>query len=361
MKQEAKQQAAALIRELGVSAAVERAGAEVQRASSPEEQMRWVNVLLAVMKQNEAEASARPVVVSYGGGLDSFCMLVEGVRRGERIDKVAFLDVTDPGGRDPGEWNATYRHIREVVMPFCREHGIPFAWIGTDCYPVRGARSLYAWMKERGQIPVAGPARICTVVAKVERFEAWLSDTYPGQDVDIWIGFEAGEEARAAKDPNAGSTKVKPRPNAARRHNRFPLMEWGLCRCRCAALVKKAGFPVPRKSACMMCPYGTKGDWQRLAKEQPGRFAQIHTLERDKPPTAKGRKLSIMGYRTIYDPRDKHLPTKERRVLSVKAPMLPEFVQGTYTPKKQACPVCGAAQRATKAMGSDYLPDDEVT
>jgi hypothetical protein len=337
-----------LVAELGLDAAYQFALEEAQRAKGDLTTF-WVSVLLLVGKARRPTAAKRPVVVSYGGGLDSFCMLLEGVRRGERIDKVAFVDVTDPDQKDPGEWPGTYKHLREIVMPFCRKHGIPFVWIGSDCYPVRDSRSLYAWMKERGQIPIAGPGRICTIVGKVERFEKWMNDTYPGEDVDVWIGFEAGEEARAEKDPNAGRPSKKAGDSSATRHNRFPLIEWGLCRCRCAALVKKAGMPVPRKSACMMCPYGSKGDWQTLEREQPKIFKKIHQLEVDKPPTAKGKKLSIMGYRTLKD--------AEGRETGYRAPQLPEFVKGTYKAKKTPCKVCGAEQRETKATGSDFLFD----
>jgi hypothetical protein len=279
-------------------------------------------------------------VLSYGGGLDSFAMLVMAIRMEDRPDVVAFVDVGDPEQQDPGEWPSTYRHIRDVVIPLCERHGIPFEWIDSTRYPVRGARSLFAWLEQRKSIPVAGPTRICTRIAKVERFEAWLADRYPGQQVEVWIGFEAGEEARAQKDPNAG------KPSALRR-NRFPLMEWGMCRCACERVVRDEGLPVPRKSACMFCPYASKGDWQTLAREQPEVFARVAKLEAEKPPTKRGIKLSIMGFRSLKD--------RDGQVTGYRAPMLPEYIQGTYRPQAKPCAVCGAAQRATKATGCTYL------
>jgi hypothetical protein len=280
----------------------------------------------------------RPRVLSLGGGLDSFAMLVHSIKLGEPPDVVVFIDVGAPG--DPGEWAGTYRHIREVVIPLCETHGIRFVWIDGETYPVRNARSLFAWLYERKQIPVAGPNRICTTVAKVERFERWLDDTCPDRDVEVWIGFEAGEEKRAAKDPNSGKPR-KRRPGQARRINRFPLIEWGFCRCRCVALVRAAGHPVPRKSACMFCPYGTRADWRTLAEEEPAVFEQVADLEERKPPTAKnGLKLSIM----LYDSR------KQRGT------PLRQYVASSGRPRPPApCKVCGAAEKATKATGCDYL------
>lgn len=282
-------------------------------------------------------------VLSYGGGLDSFAMLLLAIISGVKLDACVFVDVGDSDGLDPGEWPGTYKHIREVVMPLCAAHGIEFIWIDTRAYPVRHERSLFRWLETRGQIPVTGPTRICTIVAKVERFERWMDDRYPCADVEVWIGFEAGEEARAAKDPNAGG-KRKPSLAQARRHNRFPLIEAGLCRCRCEEMVRRMGFPVPRKSACMFCPYGSRGDWQTFALEQPRHFARVVKLEADKRPTRRGLKLSIMGFR-------------KRRDGTYVAPPLPVYVRGGYKPKKVPCKVCGAPQRASKATACGYLDE----
>lgn len=279
---------------------------------------------------------SRPVVLSLGGGLDSFAMLVEALRRGEHIDVVVFVDVGAPG--DPGEWPGTYKHIREVVMPLCEAHGIEFVWIDHLSYPVRDARSLFAWLSARGQIPVAGPKRICTRIAKVERFEAWLDDRFPGQKVTVWIGFESGEEDRVNKDPNTGKHR-KYRADRAVRVNRFPLIEWELCRCRCEALVREAGYAIPRKSACVFCPYASRGDWMAFAADMPIDFDRIVRLEAEKPPTKKnGLKLSIMNYRRG------------------KPDLLPQYVTKTkpYRPKIVICTVCRSV-RASKATGCDYL------
>ena len=271
-----------------------------------------------------------PKVLSLGGGLDSWAMLLDGEKRGELPNIVAFVDVGDAEDRDehPGEWDGTYRHVEEVVKPWCAARGIEFVEISARTgYLIRpekqAARSLFAWLWQMGQIPVAGPNRICTRIAKVERFEAWLDQRFPGREVEVWIGFDAAESSRVDNDPNAGMPRgpsygrapAKADPfgalrlawrwtkalawamTHAARINRFPLMERGLCRCRCEALARKSGYPVPRKSACMKCPYGSRGDWKVLAAERPRVFAKIVELEHRKGPTVKnGIKLSIMDF-----------------------------------------------------------------
>lgn len=316
-----------------------------------------------------------PRVLCYGGGLDSWVNLLSSVAGGNEPDVVAFVDVSNGSptrlNTDPGEWPGTYRHIREVVMPFCTVNRIEFVWIDSTMQPVRDADSLFSWMWMRGQIPVAGPNRICTRVAKVERFERWCVSRWPGQVVECWIGFEAGEEDRAAKDPNAGQTQNglyqdpqlgwgfwKKARNGVPAHfeqwfkrvNRFPLMELGFCRCRAENYARNSGFPIPRKSACVFCPYASKGDWQTFARELPGEFARTVQLEAQKPITGNGKKLSIMGYRTLKDKNG--VPTGE-----YKAPPLPQFIQGTYKAQQKLCPVCRQGFRVTKATGCGYLEE----
>lgn len=294
-----------------------------------------------------------PTVISYGGGLDSFAMLLLAIEQNRKPDAVAFIDVADGSplgdGDDPGEWPGTYRHMREVVIPMCAQHDIEFVWITSKEFPVRDARSLIAWLEARKQIPVAGPNRICTVVAKVERFEKWLDTRWPDQEVEVSIGFEAGEEKRADKDPNAGA-KRKLKPGRAYRTNRFPLMEQGYCRCRCEALVRSMGLPIPRKSACVFCPYGSIRDFKAFHRELPEHFARAAALETNKPPTSSGKKLSIKGYRTIKD--------KAGNAIGYKSTPLPEYVKGTErAPRPNPCRVCGAERKATKATGCGYLED----
>jgi hypothetical protein len=302
-----------------------------------------------------------PRVLSLGGGLDSFAMLVEAIRRNDRPDTVVFIDVGHP--EDPGEWPGTYRHVHEVVRPLCAAHGIEFVIIDSTNYPVRDARSLFAWMQARRQIPVRGPDRICTTIAKVERFEAWARDRFgAGAEIEVWIGFERGEEKRAAKDPNAGT--AKPKKGAIVRRNRFPLIEWELCRCRCESLVREAGLPVPRKSACMGCCYNTRADWQTLAREAPEVFARFVKLEADKPPTAAGARMTIASFTSRKDepgPRATGwYPSRDGSGRWFKSKALPTYIEEPDRSEPPGpCAVCGAPVKATKAVGCGYLDDND--
>jgi hypothetical protein len=101
----------------------------------------------------------RPQVLSLGGGLDSWAMLLDAEARGELPDVVAFVDVgdADAPAAHPGEWDGTYRHIA-VVQPWCATRGIEFVEISARTgYLIRpenqAARSLFQWLWGHGPGP----------------------------------------------------------------------------------------------------------------------------------------------------------------------------------------------------------------
>ena len=239
----------------------------------------------------------RPQVLSFGGGVDSMCMLVDAMQRKKLPDVVVFLDVGDPDGIDPAEWPETYTYMVEVVKPLLARLGVKFVWITSKMYPIRDARSLYTWFKDRGQVPLSGGDHLCSVVAKVERFEKWMGDYFkPGEKIDVWIGFAKGEEARSRRDPHGKKAETK-KGQLVSRKNRFPLMERELTREDCKRLIAKAGFRVPRKSACVFCPFAKKWEWEDFAEKLPGQFRKIQALEREKELTIRGYKLYIHDFK----------------------------------------------------------------
>jgi hypothetical protein len=307
------------------------------------------------MSQMDLLPRPKVSVLSYGGGLDSWAMLLTAVELGQPPDVCVMADVGYPG--DLGEWGSTVRHVNEVVRPFCARHGIEFVMLDGDTYPIRKgkrdeARSLWAWLwgrfntsHQRGiQIPMSRARfRLCTTIAKAERIDLWLADRFPGAAVEMWIGFEANERDRAERgDANQGKSR--------QRRNRYPLIELEMCRCRCEQFVRESGYAVPRKSACTYCPYGTKADYRTLQRECPDQFAAIVALEAAKPRTrgGKGFKLSLKG----YDSNEAHRLGPDL----YRPPTLAEWVDlPDKSRPRPACPVCGAATPATKATGCTFL------
>jgi hypothetical protein len=279
-------------------------------------------------------------VLSYGGGLDSFAMLLLAINEGPRPDLVVFANVADEGGEDPGEWDGTLRHIIDVAMPLCERHGIEFKWLTTDEYPIRGERSLFRYFEVKRLMP-SRMSRMCTSAAKVERIAEYLFDRFGYAPLEVWIGFEAGEEERSKRDPHALGARVGPKrgrraQNELRRTNRFPLQERGFCRCRCEAYVRRCGHPVPRKSACEFCGFATRGDFQVLARRKPTHYLRTVALERNCRTSKKGHRILFSGS---------------------AGKSLPEWIATQYVARVIACKVCGAKVRASKAAGCGYLSE----
>lgn len=286
--------------------------------------------------------------LSYGGGLDSWTMLLRSVTDGCPPDLVIFADVGDEGV--PGEWPSTMRHIAEVAMPFAAAHGIEWVTLTGDFYPLtRGGqeyRSLYDYALAKRMF-FGATQHLCTIAGKIDRIAAYLDDRYPDQDVNVWIGFTAGEEKRAARDPRGPNASTKHSAGKARRRSRYPLVEWAMCRCREEVYCRASGLPVPRKSACTFCPKASRNDFTTLQSERPDIFAMVALYERGAKKTRSGKTLKMSG-------------------TGDGAAWLGDWAAGRkvdgsamrpFAYKRIPCHVCGAKQRATKATGCTYLSD----
>lgn len=282
-------------------------------------------------------------ILSYGGGVDSFAMLARAIKTGELPDEVVFADVGDISRKDPAEWPQTYAHIRRVVIPLCEKHGIPFKWITTDELPIRGHRSLFAYLQAMRTM-VGRMSRMCTSAAKVERVNRYVAHKYPQGQVEMWVGFEAGEESRARRDPHGKTAKVgkkyKKNSFSARKTTRFPLIEAGMCRCRAIEFIRECGYELPPGSACVFCPFSTRGDFQKVQRKEPEAFVSIVQLELNAKETARGKKIRFAG----SDDDSKFLP---------------EWIKGKYKARKMECKVCGNPNRPRKMVGCE--PEELVS
>jgi hypothetical protein len=187
---------------------------------------------------SDAKADA-PVIASYGAGTNSTAMLIEMVRRGERVDAILFADT---GGERP----ATYGYLRLFS-----------AWLRSQDAPAiqtvrKGGRAetLEQNCLRMHMLPsVAYGHKSCSLKYKAEPQEQWANH-WPlaraaweeGSRVIKCLGFDADEAHRARYDADR------------KYHWRYPLIEWGFGRDECADVIRSAGLPLPGKSACFFCP-----------------------------------------------------------------------------------------------------------
>ena len=90
----------------------------------------------------------------------------------------------------------------------------------------------------------------------------------PPQSIEVWIGFSTDEVVRAGA---AFERWVV---------HRFPLLEKGMSRNDCKQWLRRNGYPVPPKSACVFCPYRTDHEWRWLKENDPEAFAQAVAIDK---------------------------------------------------------------------------------
>jgi hypothetical protein len=77
----------------------------------------------------------------------------------------------------------------------------------------------------------------------------------------VWVGISVDESHRA-----------KPaRPKYIR--NTFPLLDKHVYRLDCLTWMQKQGYPLPKKSACVFCPYHGNDEWRDVRDNDPEGWA----------------------------------------------------------------------------------------
>jgi hypothetical protein len=240
------------------------------------------------------EAEDLPLVVSYGGGVDSTAMLVGLWREGIRPDVILFANV---GSELPD----TYDFL-PIFDRWLESVGFPRLTIVRNRSPRAGHASLEQNCLENETLPsqafrggqTGGGA--CSSKWKHEPMDRWLLANRI-EERQRAVGFDAGprDSKRAAK----GSDE-------ARKHRRdrftYFLQAWRWDRERCELEIARAGLPVPGKSSCFFCPAMTKDEIRAMARKYPNllrraiRIEQValggkHTQRR----LAEGKTVSVVG------------------------------------------------------------------
>ena len=215
----------------------------------------------------------KPLVVSYGVGVDSTAMLIGLLQHGERPDLILFADTGD----EKPETYAYIPIINEWLAPF----SLPAVTLVKNARPVSGDKSLSeACMRNRVLPALAYGRHQCALVWKrdpqvkfLKKWEPAISAWQRGETVINCIGYDAGPRDSCRRYKAEGK-------DTEGFTNRFPLIEWGWDRARCVAEIAAAGLPIPVKSACFHCPASKKPEIVNLRQEHPDLFVRAVELER---------------------------------------------------------------------------------
>ena len=128
---------------------------------------------------------------------------------------------------------------------------------GSLAYGFKSCSDKYKRRPQDKYVGRWGPARVC-----------WAA----GGKVTKALGIDAGEARRATIRQDR------------RYRYRYPLIDWGWARPQCIAAIKRAGLPVPLKSACFFCPASKKEEVLWLTQHHHDLFARAVQMERNAAP-----------------------------------------------------------------------------
>jgi hypothetical protein len=217
--------------------------------------------------------------VSFGGGTNSYAMVIALSRFGIRPDALTFADT---GGEKP----YTYRAI-EVINGWLTKVGFPTVvtvrndgkW-GTLEAQCLGTETLPS---------LAFGHKTCSLRYKIEVQRKYVNNNDQCRDaissggrIISAIGYDAGESRRTYNGPISKDES-----------RWYPLIELGWDRDRCREEIDKAGLPRPGKSSCFYCPASKKHEVISLAINHPDLYARAVEIERR--ARASGRWTNVVG------------------------------------------------------------------
>lgn len=222
-------------------------------------------------------------VFSYGGGTDSFAVLLLQIagKLPNPFEVFVYADV----GAD-SENPKTTAHVLEVVTPLTAKHGIRFEVVQKhyrtgEPATVHGDIVKHAhvgipvYLMSQGKTSGGTPARrACTRNFKVDVIHRWVRQT-GALTVVMGIGFNKGEQYRA----NRRGTEPETKPGGYVQRFEFPLINMGVTRAECDRIIAESGYPAPGKSACYFCPFTSRARWIEQRRDEPELFARAVALE----------------------------------------------------------------------------------
>lgn len=104
----------------------------------------------------------------------------------------------------------------------------------------------------------------CSGEWKRDVMRRWASAEHGVTAATNWLGYSSDEMGRAYKAQHATKAQGKWR-------TRFPLIDLGMSRGECVALVLRMGWPMPPRSSCWMCPNMQMGEWREVMADERDR------------------------------------------------------------------------------------------
>lgn len=208
-----------------------------------------------------------PPILSFGAGVNSVALAILAINDGW-CGEIVFADTGC-------EWPETYCYVDYFEGAWLKPRGMAVSRISQQHY--NAGLLLLEYCEMRHIVPLAA-MRWCTVEFKVRP----LADYQAGRS--CMIGIAADERHR--------------QPQAIR-----PLVDLGIGRKECIAIIQRAGLDVPQKSGCFICPFQRDAQWRTLWKRHPELFERAAQLEENATRNARQNGKRTANY--VLDPGGK--------------------------------------------------------
>ncbi|WP_053618261.1 hypothetical protein [Nocardiopsis sp. NRRL B-16309] len=310
----------------------------------------------------------RPVILSYGLGVDSTAILLRWLSEPASRDfPLSHLTVVVAHTGD--EWANTGALVTEHILPRLRAAGVRLVQVARrgpslarDGVVVlddsRAPRTLYSQgtyklsdeMFAAGTVPQTGGTRICSIHAKGEPNDLVIAHLVGSRPYRHVLGFESGECRRADKDRTYDTDQ---------RHGEYPLITWKWDRADCLERIFAETGQWWPKSACSFCPFSLSN--------QEGRARTLERFTTEPEPACLALRMEHTA--TALNPRQGLLPTARLIDLARGFPSmgatLERFaaqvadaehalyrVRRVWPPKREAPARAGRAARAVEIMAT---------
>ena len=231
-----------------------------------------------------------PLVVAYGGGVDSTAMIVGLVERNVAIDAIVFADTGSEKPETYSYLDTMDRWLAQNNQPLITRVTRP-EWVNMKVPDL----TLEDELLSLGTMPSWTFGRhSCSAKWKIDPQNNWTKQWGPakaawaaGLPVIRAIGFDCSPQDTKRKDRTL-----------AYDNDQFkawmPLQDWGWDREACEAAITAAGLPVPVKSACYFCPSAGWDEVEDLADRHPELFATAIEIERRGMERVTGERIKGM-------------------------------------------------------------------
>lgn len=212
----------------------------------------------------------RPVIWSYGGGVQSVAILVLIIQG--RLPRPERIVMADTGRERQSVWDYT----NEIVHPQMARNDmsleiIPHSYSKVDLMGHNGDLLIPAFFKEKGK-PGKLPT-FCSDEWKQRPVRRYLREQGYGRrnPVTMWFGMSLDEVGRMRVSDKKWINHYYPLCQDA---------DVRLRRHECRLLIERHGWPQPPSSACWMCPNRDNKTWQEMKDNEPDDFAKAARFER---------------------------------------------------------------------------------